>query len=368
MIRITKDLLWAVIVLAVLAVSPAGAHPHGLSEAGIEHKHDAPVPVALRKGVILGQDPFRFELVPAGLELPRTHREGVQHYHGLAVDAKGRIYVAYHTYPKRRGDHTRAVARFHANFAFDRFLGTRSWADGEVHGLSIYADADGKEWILLVNNDGRVIHTDLDGTLASGREFHWAVGDRPYEGRYRPTDATASPDAPTVVVADGYGSNKAHLRRKKDGGATGVVWGSHGKGDGQFRTNHGVGYDARRNLFLFADRENSRLVYYTLDHKPHYLGKKLHQVALPGYRPCNVSFWDKHVVVPALNARVAILGPDNKVVSSLDMPDELKKAGVDGIHDAVLTSDGKHLIIGVWQAGGRPAGTLTLWRRLPASQ
>ena len=56
---------------------------------------------------------------------------------------------------------------------------------------------------------------------------------------------------------------------------------------------------------------------------------------------------------------------EQTIVSSLDMPDELRAAGVDGIHDATLTADGSHLVIAVWQAGGRPPGTLTLWRRLP---
>ncbi len=87
-------------------------------------------------------------------------------------------------------------------------------------------------------------------------------------------------------------------------------------------------------------------------------------IVLKGYSPCNVRFHKDMIVVPCLNARVAFVKRNGKIVSTLKMPKDYIEAGLDGIHDADISPDGETLVIGVWQRKGRPSGTLTRWKRI----
>jgi hypothetical protein len=76
---------------------------------------------------------------------------------------------------------------------------------------------------------------------------------------------------------------------------------------------------------------------------------------MEGLQVCNASFFGEYAVVPCLNSTLAFLGPDKghpsgyAVISLAEMPQELIDAGLDGIHDAELTGDGRYVIVAVWE-------------------
>ncbi len=356
-------------ITAILLIAPPLLHAHGNKKAPpIQATASAPHEL-LNQALTLGQAPYKFELIPSGIMLPKNQADIAQHYHGIKFDAEGNCYAIYTTYEDKRTAATRAMARWSPDFSKVDLLGERSWAEGEIHGINLWTDGNGKKWILFANTHGRVTQTNSDGASSTTKsDFLWTQNDRPYEDAYKPTSAIGISTGKHVFVSDGYGSSRVHLRRKDNGALLGKTFASKGTGDNQFRTPHGMNYDPVRKLLLFADRSNQRLVYYNLDMSPHYReegGKKvLDQIIMKGYSPCNVRFHKEVIVVPCLNARVAFVKRSGEIISTMKIPKDYIEAGLDGIHDADISPDGETLVIGVWQRKGRPSGTLTRWKRV----
>ena len=81
---------------------------------------------------------------------------------------------------------------------------------------------------------------------------------------YAPTDCLSIDGK--LIVADGYGSSFVHEVSAANGQYTGMSYGGKGRAGSatapvRFDCNHGMGYDAKRDLLVFTDRANSRLVY-----------------------------------------------------------------------------------------------------------
>ncbi|MDX1565014.1 MAG: hypothetical protein R3236_06385 [Phycisphaeraceae bacterium] len=301
---------------------------------------------------VLGQGDWRFRLRTDAIGLPAEHHTDVQDYHGVAVDSKGRVYIGY--YSSKVRDHTRTVARFtyhpKANppFRFDRFLGTKEWVAGRIHGLNIVRNDAGEQRLLLVYNKHRVILCDLDGNIEN-KGFH--VQHKHFG---KASDGHRARGTEGVGVLDGYRSNKFVELSLKDGRPTGRITGGRGKGDGKTSTAHGVGIDPD-GRFVVADRGNQRLTWWKKDLSPLMLGDRQKQMSMKGYQVCNVAFTGKVAVVPSLNARLAIIGPDpgsetgHKILSSLVIPPDLVRKGYDGVHDANFTPDHRFIVVAVWQ-------------------
>jgi len=80
---------------------------------------------------------------------------------------------------------------------------------------------------------------------------------------YAPTDCLSIDGK---LVAGGYGSSFVHEVSAANGQYTGMSYGGKGRAGSatapvRFDCNHGMGYDAKRDLLVFTDRANSRLVY-----------------------------------------------------------------------------------------------------------
>jgi hypothetical protein len=305
---------------------------------------------------IVGEGKWRFEFLAEGIALPKEHQKNVQDYHGVAVDSQGRVYVAYYSNKKNAG--TRTLARFVPTknwgkpFRFDCFLGNASWVDGRVHGLNIIKNNKGKERLLLVYNNQKVILCDLDGKIDV--DSSWIIKNKVFG---KATDGNRSPLSKHLGIYDGYNSNVLHELHVHDGKATGHKHGRRGKGFDKTSTAHGIGVDLE-GRYVVADRGNKRLVWQSPNFKAiKSKDKKTQlQLATPGLEVCNVYFnKDGSAVLPALNARVGFLKKSNKTECGYEMdgfitmPKELVELGYDGIHDVNFTNDKKYLIVAVWQ-------------------
>jgi hypothetical protein len=322
----------------------------------------------------LAEGPVKLHPIPSMIRLPAEHESNTIDYHAVARDRLGRIYVLYNSHDRSPG--TRALARFHYHSnqpnghdrcEFDTFLGTRDWADGTPHGMNISCRrnddrSEVEELLTIVNNDGTVILADLEGKVF-WRQFRTEAGPK------APTTAVATASGSTIGVVDGYGTNSNFVYS----GSTGQIFkvtGSEGSRDGQSLTNHGVDLDPDGN-FVVADRGNTRLTWWSADtFEPIMISGTQKKLEMPGLEVCNVSFLDRFAVVPCLNSRLAFLAPDHdalsgyKIASVISMPSALIAAGIDGIHDAEFTADGRYVIVSVWERnrGNRRIPTLTAFK------
>jgi hypothetical protein len=308
------------------------------------------------------------------IRLPAGHEEFVVDYHGVACDSLGRVYVLYNS--MQRFAHTRALARFHYTFdeasnrgwcVFDTFLGTRALADGTPHGLNVVSlrrDGDVPvEGLLIVNAEGTVSFMDLDGNVTWTRSLNT-------DGSTKPTSAAAAArDAAIVGVVDGYGTSTNLVLETAQGEPIGRT-GSKGNGDGQSTTNHGIDVDPD-GYFVVADRGNTRLTWWHSDtFEPVLVDGRQRTLDMAGLQVCSLSFYKEWAVVPCLNSKLVFLKrdpaitPGYKLVAVLQIPDELIQIGIDGIHDAGFTPDGRYIIVGVWERRRteRQLPTLTAFR------
>ena len=321
-------------------------------------------------------DDGKWQFLPNGIALPEAHQKDVQDYHGVAVDSKGRAYIAY--YSSKQNDKTRTLARFNYTpnaktpFTFDKFLGDASWVKGRVHGLNIIKNNKGEERLLLVYNSQKVILCDLDGNIDVTEG--WQV-KHPQLGKA--TDGNRSPLSKHLGVYDGYKSNILHEIHIHDGSLTGHKHGSKGKGFDKTSTAHGVGVDTE-GRYVVADRGNQRLVWQDHHFKPiksTSTPEKQLQLATPGLEVCNVQFLpDGSAVLPSLNAKIGFLkkSAESECGYALDhvisMPPDLINLGYDGIHDVNFTNDKKYLIVAVWQRKKTTPPRLFLLKRNSTNQ
>jgi hypothetical protein len=316
---------------------------------------------------ILGTGQWQYRLRTDAITLPTDHHADVQDYHGIAVDSTGRVYVAY--YCSKVKDHTRTVARFTYDpkatppFKLDKFLGTKEWVSGRIHGLNIIRNDAGEERLLLVYNKQRVILCDLDGNVD---KVGFAVKHKHFG---KATDGHRAKGTKGVGVFDGYKSNKFLELALHDGTLTGKTSGGRGNGDGKTSTAHGVGIDPA-GQFVVADRGNQRLTWWKNDLTPLIVDGTQKQLPMKGFEVCNVAFQGEVAIVPALNARLAIIGPDKtaaigfRILSSLIIPKEYVAKGYDGVHDANFTPDLKYIVVAVWQRSRKIAPTLFALERV----
>jgi hypothetical protein len=127
---------------------------------------------------------------------------------------------------------------------------------------------------------------------------------------FMPTNYAFLPDG-GFFLADGYGSYRIHRYDKS--GNWKSMFGSPGKGDGEFETPHGVWLDnrsGREPSVVVADRANKRLQWFTLEGK--------HLKTLDGFiLPANIDIRGEVMLVPDLSARITLLDRNDKVLVQL---------------------------------------------------
>ena len=185
-------------------------------------------------------------------------------------------------------------------------------------------------------------------------------GKYPAKSRYRPTNASFSPDG-GYFLGDGYGGGYIHQFDKKDRYVRTI--GGGGTADGKFRTPHGQWLDARDGTPKLAvcDRANKRLQWFDMNGK--------HLRTQGGFLfPADIDIQGDIMLVPDLHARVSLFDKDNKVIVHLgDDPEwtkEVKKFKIRGNpklwkpgkfihpHDGCFDKDGNIFIV-EWVRTGR---------------
>ena len=307
--------------------------------------------------VILGRKGRRYLWMPDWLKPPENIKWGDTH--GVAQDARGRIYISHTVRPSSLSRDAIVVFDWKGKFL-------ASWGsefDGGGHGLDIRREG-GREYLYHCDIAHRIFaKTDLEGSII------WQKGAPEEAGVYK----NGSPFIPTNIaltahgdfyVADGYGSNWIHQYDIK--GDYIRTFGGTGTDPGKFQTPHGIWVDNRGHVpeLAVADRSNHRLQYLTMD------GKYIRTITNGMRQPCHFHIRGEEMMVPDLDSVVTILDKENRVVLQLGdgypshVNENVRQDFLPGKfihpHSAKYLHNGDILVV-EWV----PIGRVTLLKKLP---
>lgn len=248
---------------------------------------------------------------------------------GVAIDRAGNVYVST--------DRDEGILVFAPD-------GTRLRAiAADYHGSHslLLREEEGEEFLYAAHLHGhQVVKLRLDGTPV------WTI-PAPADG-FNPTSVAVAPDG-SIFVADGYGSSFIYKfdrerRLVKQFG-----------GPGELNGPHGIAID-RDGRLLVADRENRRLVRYSLD------GEMEAVLAVGLRRPGGIAFFGDVIAVGELEARVLLMDRQFQPILELgDNPNgaewaDYNAAGHDDVfcapHSVCFDRDG-NLYVQEWNRAGR---------------
>ena len=279
--------------------------------------------------LVIGEGEHRYEVLHNWPQLPDKY--SWQTTHNVAVDREGLLYVI-HEGRENLKDHP-SIFVFDGTGKFVRAFGQQFQGGG--HGLEVRAE--GKEQFLYVTGYQQLKNfakLTLTGELVWEKRAPMESGiyakdedTKPTQrwGRdaFMPTNYAFLPDG-GFFLADGYGSYRVH-RYDKDGKWL-SMFGTPGKGDGQFDTPHGIWIDSRPGRepsVVVTDRANKRLQWFTLDGK--------HLKTLEGFiLPANADILGDVMLVPDLSARITLLDKEDKVITHLGEDPEWRAAVLKG--------------------------------------
>lgn len=270
---------------------------------------------------------------------------------GVAVDSRNRVFI-YGRGPKQLQIYT----------AGGEFLEAWDVTFERPHGITIAPD----DSVFLTDDFGHAVYKCApDGTLlmtlgkpgvpsdTGMRDFDYRQITHAGGPFHFPTNVAIGA-AGQIYVCDGYGNAAVH--RFSPTGELEKTWGGPGSGPGEFNVPHGIACDLR-NRVIVADRENSRLSFFSEDgdyleswtdvSRPTdvFVGAdgflyvtELGMVA--GLWP-----WMERKLIPA--GRISIFDHDHNLVHQY-------RTGFYAPHDIWLDRDGKIWMAEVvWSAGGR---------------
>jgi len=268
--------------------------------------------------LIVGTGEHKYEVHHAWPQLPAQFTW--QTTHNVAIDSEGLLYVIHEGRADQK-DHP-SIFVFDSEGKYIRSFGSEFQGGG--HGIEVRNEG-GQDFLYVAAYQAvrSIAKLDLQGERvwrqgAPMQAGGYAEGeekishDKPSWGRDRfmPTNFAFAPDG-GFYLADGYGSYRIH-RYDKDAKWQ-SVFGSAGKGDGEFNLPHGVWIDDRQDgepTVVVSDRANARLQWFT------QAGKHLR--TQDGFMlPANNDVLGDLMVVPDLVSRVTLLDKNNKVVAQL---------------------------------------------------
>ena len=305
-----------------------------------------------KKAHVLGAGEFQYTVEHGWGNLPEGHVYG-NASHGVAIDKSGLIYISHQGKPG-------SIFVFDPDGKFVKAMGEIHSGGG--HGIDI-REEKGTEYLYLSPSNARMSFTKmtLDGEVVweKGQKLLGELSGK-YPGRYRPTNASFSPDG-GYFLGDGYGGSYIHQFDAKDNYLR--TLGGSGKADGQFRTPHGQWLDTRDGTpkLVVCDRANERLQWFDMNGK--------HLLTLGGFLfPADIDIKDDIMLVPDLHARITLLDKDNKVISHLGDNEQWRGKALsrgfrnkrlewkDGHfvhpHDACFDKEGNIFCV-EWVSGGR---------------
>ncbi|MCC7231229.1 MAG: hypothetical protein IT203_12625 [Fimbriimonadaceae bacterium] len=306
--------------------------------------------------IILGSGNHRYECIHDWITPPEGMIFGDTH--GLAQDAKGRIYLAHTVNAESKLSDAVCVYDDKGKFL-------KSWGPeykGGAHGLDIRKE--GRTEYLYHCDTGRrkVVKTDLDGKVL------WETGAPDASEKYKngqpfvPTNVAFAPNG-DFYVGDGYGSSWIHQYDIK--GNYMRTFGGAGKDPGQTSCPHGLWVDPRGSepLLAVADRSNRRIQYFSLD------GKHVKFVTDGVRLPCHFAFRKNEMLVPDLESVVTLMDENNQVIVQLgdgrpsDLRGHPRSDFIPGKfihpHDAIFLRNGD-ILVAEWV----PIGRVTLLKHV----
>lgn len=348
-------------------------------------------PIARDAPVISGQGAWQYQFMPSLTNLPTSEASNDENGHGVCKDTNGTIYFTF--VPKHVTETTQVLARWHPDGTEVQMLGKpgpTGLAGGTPHGLRIEHDEKkGQSFLYHANNDAKVMKTDLEGNIIWTADLsHWPSD--PIMKKFathgiRPTDAIVVPGTDTLLVADGYGSSFVHSFDKYTGKyIPGKSFGGLGNTTSdpiKLHTPHGIALDPRHpGTVVISDRSNSRLVWTKFDGT--FVDWQPTGAKSAMSLPCNVDVHNDAkaglvAIVPSLgapggmnNGSVAIYGPKNEILSTIEVAKTIGHLGHQHPHDAMFLPNGDAVIC-CWSGPantqpkqGPAKGTISYWKRV----
>ena len=229
--------------------------------------------------------------------------------HGVTVDTTDNVYVFNQSQT--------AVLKFDRHGKYQETWG-EEFRHG-AHGMYMTYEPQG-EYLYLTDYERHLV---LKTSPKGDDRFQLGVPPRRdiYSGpsEYKPTDVCVSPRG-DIYVFDGYGKSFVHVYDKKAKYL--ASFGGHGVAEGQFDCPHGGWIDVRKPIpeLYVADRGNHRISVHALD------GTFKRFITDPRMsRPCDLYAFGEELYVADLDAKLLILGPDDKVKAVLGEDAEAPK-------------------------------------------
>lgn len=289
-------------------------------------------------------------------KLPRGFAWGITH--GVALDQKGRVFIAHTGTPQSACADTVFVFDPDGNFVDS--WGSDFW--NGAHGLEI-AMEDGVEYAYLTDLERGLFKLSLDGEVIWRFEKP-ALYRKAFGLNWRPSNCALAPGT-DVYLSDGYGSAFI-VRIDRRTGVERDMFGGPGKGDQPLFHPHGLTIDQRRDQpeLLVADNIEPCFRYFDLDGRP--LRRELEgDSAL--IAPRHFAWHGDELLVPDLGGRLTFFDAANHPtghLGSAELPFEQQVAfhneppqdcppGMFRLpHDAAFDVDG-NLFVVEWIQGGR---------------
>ncbi len=252
------------------------------------------------KSVVLGTEPYLFDVVSGWGELPSGIEFG--YTHGVQVDSENRVIV--HNQSKD------SVVILDSRGKY-----VRSWGpefQRGAHGCLLRREGSTEYLYLSDYVRHVVVKTTLDGETVWTLPYPKESEIYQNESEFKPTNTAVAPNG-DIYVTDGYGLSYVHHYNAK----LELIrsFGGKGSNPGQLDCPHGIWVDTRGTepILIVADRANTRLQTFTMEGK--HLGFFTEGLRRPCHFDQNKTTGD--LLIPDLRGVVTIYDRTNTLAAQL---------------------------------------------------